>query len=88
MDAVAVNDLAKDARKAGARVGLKADRIVIQGGKPLRTRAIRTGGDLLVFVEDTGRLQARAQAIPRDSRIFNCRWPTSCLEPSVVILVV
>jgi UDP-N-acetylglucosamine 1-carboxyvinyltransferase len=38
MDTVAVNDLAKDARKAGARVGLKADRIVIQGGKPLRGR--------------------------------------------------
>ena len=38
MDAVAVNELAKDARKAGARVGLKADRIVIQGGKPLRGR--------------------------------------------------
>ena len=34
-----------------------------QGGKPLRTRAIRTGGDLLVFVEDPGRLQARAQQL-------------------------
>ena len=37
MDTVAVN-LAKDAQKAGERVGLKADTIVIEGGKPLRGR--------------------------------------------------
>ena len=33
-----VEDLAKDARKAGARVGLTSDSIVIDGGKPLRGR--------------------------------------------------
>ena len=37
MDTVAMN-LAKDAQKAGERVGLKADSIVIEGGKPLRGR--------------------------------------------------
>lgn len=34
MDSVATN-LARDAQKAGARVGLTSDRIVIDGGKPL-----------------------------------------------------
>jgi UDP-N-acetylglucosamine 1-carboxyvinyltransferase len=33
-----VADLAKDAQKAGARVGLTSDSIVIEGGKPLRGR--------------------------------------------------
>jgi UDP-N-acetylglucosamine 1-carboxyvinyltransferase len=33
-----VADLAKDAQKAGARVGLTSDSIVIDGGKPLRGR--------------------------------------------------
>jgi len=33
-----VADLAKDAQKAGARVGLTSDKIVIDGGKPLRGR--------------------------------------------------
>ena len=33
-----VEDLAKDARKAGARAGLTSDSIVIDGGKPLRGR--------------------------------------------------
>jgi UDP-N-acetylglucosamine 1-carboxyvinyltransferase len=39
VDRVVVNeDLAKDAQQAGARVGLKADAIVIEGGRPLRGR--------------------------------------------------
>ncbi len=33
-----VEDLAKDARKPGARVGLSSDKIVIDGGRPLRGR--------------------------------------------------
>ena len=37
MDSVATN-LARDAQKAGARVGLTSDRIVVDGGKPLRGR--------------------------------------------------
>ncbi|GAA2081186.1 UDP-N-acetylglucosamine 1-carboxyvinyltransferase [Pseudolysinimonas kribbensis] len=37
MDTVTAG-LAKDAQKAGERVGLKADSIVIEGGKPLRGR--------------------------------------------------
>ena len=36
MDSIATNDLANDARKAGERVGLTGDTIVIRGGKPLR----------------------------------------------------
>jgi UDP-N-acetylglucosamine 1-carboxyvinyltransferase len=38
VDSVAVNDLARDAQKAAERVGLRADGIVIRGGKPLRGR--------------------------------------------------
>lgn len=39
MDRVVVNeDLARDAQRAGAGVGLKADAIVIEGGKPLTGR--------------------------------------------------
>src|SRR5690606_41372344 len=34
LDSVAMN-LARDAQKAGARVGLTSDRITINGGKPL-----------------------------------------------------
>ncbi|WP_294181638.1 UDP-N-acetylglucosamine 1-carboxyvinyltransferase [uncultured Schumannella sp.] len=36
MDSIATSNLAKDARKAGQRVGLAGDTIVIRGGKPLR----------------------------------------------------
>ena len=35
MDSVATNAVTKDAQKAGLRVGLKSDSIIIQGGKPL-----------------------------------------------------
>ena len=37
-DASELDGLAKDAAKAGERVGLKADSIVIRGGKPLNGR--------------------------------------------------
>jgi UDP-N-acetylglucosamine 1-carboxyvinyltransferase len=35
VDSVATNAVTKDAQKAGQRVGLKSDSIIIQGGKPL-----------------------------------------------------
>jgi UDP-N-acetylglucosamine 1-carboxyvinyltransferase len=47
LDSVAVN-LAKDAQKAGARVGLTADRIVVEGGKPLVGRVEVRGAKNLV----------------------------------------
>jgi UDP-N-acetylglucosamine 1-carboxyvinyltransferase len=47
LDSVGVN-LAKDAHKAGARVGLTADRIVVDGGKPLVGRVEVRGAKNLV----------------------------------------
>ena len=47
LDSVAVN-LAKDAQQAGARVGLTADRIVVEGGKPLVGRVEVRGAKNLV----------------------------------------
>lgn len=57
-------EAAQDLLQADAE-GVERERstALAPGGKSVRTRAVGTGGDLLVFVEDVGRMQAQAQQL-------------------------
>jgi len=61
-----VNSLLKDAQKAGERVGLKSDRIVIHGGKPLRGRIEVRGAKNLVTKAMVAALLGETESLLRD----------------------
>lgn len=61
-----MNSLLKDAQKAGERVGLKSDRIVIHGGKPLRGRIEVRGAKNLVTKAMVAALLGETESLLRD----------------------
>ncbi len=61
-----VNSLLKDAQKAGERVGLKSDRIVIHGGKPLRGRIEVRGAKNLVTKAMVAALLGETESLLKD----------------------
>lgn len=66
MDLIAVNSLAKDAQKAGARVGLAGESITINGGKPLRGRLDVRGAKNLATKAMVAALLADTPSVLRD----------------------
>jgi UDP-N-acetylglucosamine 1-carboxyvinyltransferase len=61
-----LNSLVKDARKAGERVGLKSDKIVINGGNPLRGRIGVRGAKNLVTKAMVAALLGETPSVLRD----------------------
>jgi UDP-N-acetylglucosamine 1-carboxyvinyltransferase len=65
-DGAELDGLALDAAKAGERVGLKADSIVIRGGKPLHGRVHVRGAKNLVTKAMVASLLGRTPSVLRD----------------------
>lgn len=61
-----MNSLLSDAQKAGARVGLKSDKIVIRGGKPLQGRIVVRGAKNLVTKAMVASLLGDSPSVLRD----------------------
>jgi UDP-N-acetylglucosamine 1-carboxyvinyltransferase len=61
-----MNSLVQDAHKAGERVGLKSDKIVINGGKPLRGRIEVRGAKNLATKAMVAALLAESPSVLRD----------------------
>ncbi len=61
-----MNPLLKDAQKAGERVGLKSDKIVIRGGKPLRGEVSVRGAKNLVTKAMVASLLGETESLLRD----------------------